>query len=277
MGINIINHGLINDSLQSVTDTNTFYNDSTHQLLKHKQPTTKSLFTSHELNFKTFSPNPIPAKNKDWISFTLLGCFALFVFIKLFYKAKFLKISKSFYSKKIFFQYSREGQILRKQIFYPLILIYIITTSFVVFQYYCIYTNTDISRPDSFIIFKNIFFLIFLYLIFKILIIKILSPIFKIKNKNNLLILNLFIFKSFTGIILFFLLIFSTFLFTKFLVIFNLIILGIMFIIKAYRNFLIGLSFNNYSVLYNILYLCSIEILPLLLLVKIIINYLIII
>lgn len=273
MGIEIINQTIINDSLKSVNDTNTFYLDARNQIIREKQTIQKSLFTSHELGFKSFSPNPIPENNKDWISYTLFACLILFVFIKLFYRSEILKIYKSFFSRKIFYQYSREGQILKNQIFLPLILLFIITTSFIVYQLFCLYTNSVLGRPDSFIIFSKIFLFISLFLAYKLLTIIVLKSVFKIKDKNNVISLNIIIFESFTGIISLFLLIFSTFIFIKFFIILNLIILGIIFIYKIQRNLLIGLSYSNFSVLYNILYLCSVEILPLLLLVKLIINY----
>jgi hypothetical protein len=109
--------------------------------------------------------------------------------------------------------------------------------------------------------------------ILKIGLIRFLSFIFRTHQPSNEYILNILIFNILTGIFLLPLLVFAVYLKCVIFLWICMIIFTLFFIFRLIRGFLIGISITKFSSVFLFVYLCSLEMLPLVVLIKVILKY----
>ncbi|MFA5727673.1 MAG: DUF4271 domain-containing protein, partial [Saccharofermentanaceae bacterium] len=85
--------------------------------------------------------------------------------------------------------------------------------------------------------------------------------------------LNLLVFCLITGPVILIFLVFIVYMKSDFLLYCALVIFSIFFIFRVLRGFYIGMGLRKFSFLFLFVYLCSLEILPLLVLVKLLLGY----
>ena len=101
--------------------------------------------------------------------------------------------------------------------------------------------------------------------------IRFISNVFKNQNATYYYLLNSYISNVIIGILflpLLFLFTFSNKIITDKILIICIIIIIILNVIKLIRNIISGFSYSKFSSLYLILYLCTVEILPIIILIK---------
>jgi len=103
--------------------------------------------------------------------------------------------------------------------------------------------------------------------------VSILGIVFKTKETTYNYLLNLMIFAIITGPVILFFLVFIVYLKTPAILYLCLAIIILLFIFRFIRGFLIGMALTRFSYLLLFVYLCSLEILPLLVLLKFILNH----
>jgi hypothetical protein len=103
--------------------------------------------------------------------------------------------------------------------------------------------------------------------------VSVLGIVFKTKETTYNYLLNQLIFAIITGPILLFFLVLIVYLESPLILYFCLTIIAIIYTFRFFRAFLIGLALTKFSYLLLFVYLCSLEILPLLVLLKLIFNY----
>lgn len=113
---------------------------------------------------------------------------------------------------------------------------------------------------------------IFLFYLFRLLFIKLSGYIFKTSEKSSQQ-LNIYInTENMLGVLLIPVLIFSLYAKVPFVLFAGLLMFIILLIIRWVKTFFIGMSISGFSVLHLILYLCTLEIIPVLIVIKLVEN-----
>jgi hypothetical protein len=207
-----------------------------------------------------------------WMFFPLLICF---VFATIFTFINYKRIShlfKAFLLPHFTNQFIREGNIMREFFIYPALLTYFISISFLISTalHYFLHFNFGFSQSLLISLFVLFFF------IFRILIIKFIGWVFRTSREAFEYMINNMIFSIVSGVFLFplvFFMNFSSHFISEILLYLIMIIIGIIFIYRTIRGLMIGLSSERYSLYYLFLYLCTVEILPLYISVKLLITF----
>jgi len=235
---------------------------------------TKSFFTEHELPASNYAPEPIARPDNGWILPVLMFCFALFAAIQVFYRKRFIQIIRASYSNQQLNLLIREGTPSGEWITRGLGFITLITTSLFLYQ-----INDQILHLEPPANATNIqFYLIILaiysiFLIFKFLLIQISSIIFLTRQVTIKYFLNSLIFNIIIGILLLPILLLTTYSGSPILIKMAIGLVGSILIYKLFKSIIVGLSNTKFSIVYLFLYLCTVEILPVLLLIKFVMNY----
>jgi len=208
----------------------------------------------------------------DWIFFIFLICLVSTTIFTYKNNKRIAQLFKAFLVPHFTNQLIREGNIMREFFVYPLLFIYFVTTSLLFSNVLHHFFHYEIALKQSMLISLAIFS----FFIFKIFLINILGWVFQTKKETFEYLTNYLIFSIVVGLFLFpfvFFLIYTTPSITVFLLYGVLIVFGLIFVYRTIRGFLIGLSSERYRLYYLFLYLCTVEILPLSISVKLLINF----
>lgn len=202
-----------------------------------------------------------------WVHLTLAFWLLVLVFVRQSYSFRLRQIFVAVFKPKQVKQLLREGNILSQG--FPILLL--ILSAFTI----SLFAFIAISRkfPDSAYFSLGEGFLIFFgsvlaFHLMKFLVIRFLGLLFETENASLLHLIDHFLFLISQGLILFPLLILfmyselSLFLYVGILIFFSL------WLFRLQRAIVIGLSVTNFSPFYLFLYLCTLEVIPFLLLYK---------
>ncbi len=231
-----------------------------------------SIFGNKNLTLKSWSAQPLPIKHFDWIFFTLLFCLLSMVLINFTNRKRVAALVKSFMVPHFTNQLIRDGSIQKEFFTYPMLLIYFISMGLFAFRFLIHFFNFEPSMLNGF----KILGVVFMFYMAKYVFSVILGSIFKTKKETFEYTTNTFIFSIVTGIFLvpmvFLIYYFNASLSSLFLYI-TLLIMMLISVYRSFRGFLIGLNSERYHLYYLFLYLCTVEVLPLLISVKLLMMY----
>ena len=106
----------------------------------------------------------------------------------------------------------------------------------------------------------------------KVALVQLLGMVFKTRETTYNYLLNLLIFALLSAPVMLVVLVFILYLKTPVLLYICMIIFMLLLIFRFVRGFFIGITLTKFSYLFLFVYLCSLEILPLLVIVKILLN-----
>lgn len=244
--------------LQFYTPTiSSFENDTTYST---------SVFENHLLKPRSFTKNEILRTNSDWIIVPFLLVFILYIYISTNFHQRWMQTIKAPFSKRYLGQLERDGNIFNETILFPMIFIVIISISmlfFLIIKYFA--TSSEIGMSES-----NIYLILFgvylLFTLFKSLLIVIVGYVFDTQSESLSLILQNLLTLSISSIIIFpFLLTYAYSNISVFLY-FSVIIIILFSIFKNIKAFEIWNKTYNYYKIF--IYLCTVEILPYVLILK---------
>jgi hypothetical protein len=109
-------------------------------------------------------------------------------------------------------------------------------------------------------------------LIAKVTLVQFLGVIFKTRETTGNYLLNLLIFALLSGPVLLVALVLIIYLKSILILKISLVLFIVLMVFRLMRGFFIGMALRKFSYLFLFVYLCSLEILPLLVLVKIVLN-----
>jgi hypothetical protein len=209
----------------------------------------------------------------DW----LLGIFLLmtlfFIWIRIYYSKFFMTLANALVSFQISAKMFRGKNVLHRRVSIVLDFIYLVVLSVFIFELATHFNivKLEMSRFNLFLVFLNIIMLVTL---FRIFVLRFTGYLFVNQSLFNEYIHNTFVVNKGIGIALFPVIIaahyFPPTMITEILMI-GTVILLLAFILKAIRAYQIIIR-KDILIFYLILYLCTLEILPLLLGYKIIIS-----
>jgi hypothetical protein len=243
-------------------------------LLSPGMPAAPSFFTSHQLKTQDIRPVLFKKYQPDWILGLFLLCFVLLAWAQVFYRRRLRQILMATYSKRFLSQLVRDGDLFSERISLATGFIYFIIISLFLFQLYELVLVKDAGRlHQGFPLFALISIFVLGFWMLKIGLIRFLSFIFRTRQTSREYILNILIFNILTGIFLLPLMVFAVYLKSVIFLWICMILFVLFFFFRFVRGFLIGISITKFSYLFLFVYLCSLEILPLVVLLKVVLKY----
>lgn len=210
--------------------------------------------------------------NNDWITLVFLFVFLLLVIAKLIYKERLFELFTLFFSKKYLIKYSKESPLIFNG-FNSLLFLILITAISLIILIFIIEYRAELINNESFYLFLKINIGVSLFFFFRFLLGYLLGLLFDVKQQQLLLsftkmsylfnsilftlpflIFTFFVKKHNLLVFQFTLLLFST-----------LLIIRYIFVFRTNKSFLHKQWFNFF------MYLCALEIAPLMLVLKIVI------
>ena len=266
---------LTNESIPPVADSLKKYYDFSVYNFVTPPPAPKeltetiSVFGKHQLLPVHSGPMAIIRQSTDWITILLLVCLLLFAWIQTTSQKRFAQIFKAVMQPHSVNQLEREGNLFRERITLSLGAIYYIVGSVFIFQLF----NAFYTLPgeiDNLSFTALILAALFSYQMLKSILIYTSGIIFKTAESSRYYQLNTLIFNQITGIVVFPFSIMALYWENTTFLIIGSVIVSLLFGYRLFRGILTGMANKNYNLLYLFLYLCTLEILPLLLLLKVI-------
>jgi hypothetical protein len=218
------------------------------------------------------TPHPFQSYQPDWILGILLLCFAMVAWSQYFYRNRLKQILTAPFLKRYMSILLREGNLFSDRISVPLGLIYFLTVPLLAYETHSLLNIVPV-RLNSFLLFLILCIALGIYWIAKYILMKLLGRIFRTYQTTREYLLNILVINFITGIALLPFLTLIVYLKSPFLLYISLAIFGISFLFRFVRGFLIGISLKKFSYLFLFVYLCSLEILPLIILSKILLTY----
>jgi hypothetical protein len=223
---------------------------------------------------KDFQATIRPTVTSDWILVVLLLCLVIITWIRFSYKKRLGLILQSSFSKQNLTLLIREGGFGYDMINLSLGFVFIITLALLLYLASTGITGNSSGGEGSLMIFLALVAGIIVWLIFRLVLIRLLRWTFKTNETTTFYLMNTMTFQIIIGIFLLPLLVMNVYAHTPFLLFISLGVGSILFILKLFRGLIIGLSDTNFSIFYLFFYLCTVEILPILVIVKLAMNYL---
>jgi len=233
----------------------------------------RSPFQPHQLQPHDFRVKTVTKLHPEWVSGVLLFCFLLLAWGQVFYRRRINQIYRAPFSKRFINQLIRDGNLFRERISIVLGIIYLLSFSLLVYIMNEKLTGFSIEGIGGLELYVIIVAGLMAYLTVKLTMVQIIGAIFKTRETTLNYLLNLLIFALISGPLLLVALVLIVYLQSTILLIGCIAVFLILFIFRFFRGFFIGLTLRKFSYLFLFVYLCSLEILPLLVLLKVLITY----
>ena len=232
---------------------------------------TVTMFQPHSLAMQ--HPHPM-ALNRDralWPFFVLLLILLVFTFVKVLYNKTIRQILAAFFSNVVTNQVVRDENVLVQRASVLLTIVFNLAAAFYLYYISVLYGWSSDYIGAGFGRFLVFALIISFAYTFKFIILKLTGFIFLLDKAFVVYIFNIFLINNVLGIALIPIVIALSFLsasYQPYLVVFSFILIGIAYCYRVVRGVLIGLSSPDFSGFYLFLYLCALEISPLLILLK---------
>jgi len=233
----------------------------------------KSLFTHHSLIPKNFEPKPKIAQDQNWMVMILVFVLFLVAILRVYYQRKFTLFINAFFSKRFSNQIIREENALTQSTSVILSIVFLISIS-LFFYLVSLHFHHQLIGANELQKFGVIILACVVFYFLKFLTNKLGGYLFKVYKETDEYIFNQFLVLQIMGLLLValcILLSYNTNINKEFIIYTGFITLGIGFIVRMIKSFGIA-NTNTYSPVYIFLYLCTLEILPLIIIVKLIVR-----
>ena len=235
----------------------------------NEQSQQKSIFSGHLLK-PNDAKNTIKEKsNFGWISIIFIILFSIYAFIQASNFRKVQQFIKSFLGIRFLNQLLRESNFYKERITYPLLIVSFTSTS--LFFYGVMAFGSENSFLSLGVLpFLKILILIFSLFIIKLFVVKVSGALFNVGQDETDYTSNIFLFSMFSGVFLLPIGICFWYIPNVFFEYLGFGLLTVMFGFRLFRTFFFSINESKYSKYYLFLYLCTVEIAPLIVLVKLV-------
>jgi len=228
-----------------------------------------SVFSNHLLVPSHQGPLPVKRQPTDWITMLLVICLIIFAWIQTYYSKRFSQIFRAAAQPHFVNQLEREGNLFSERISLGLGFIYYAVFSIFIFQLLSFFNKVP-GGMTSFMLTAIIFGSLFAFQMLKSAIVYSSGIIFETRESARFHQLNILIFNHITGVVLFPFSIIALYWENPFFLYAGAVTTFIIIFYGFFRSILSGLDNKNYNLFYLFMYLCTLEILPMLLLLKVI-------
>lgn len=233
------------------------------------------LFNNHSLQSENISPILNPVNTQQWISWLSVACFALIVWMFTTERKKINLLIGAAISNRNVEELIRKEYAISNRISIVLSLVFLITSSLFIYQT-DVYFNWINTPPGSAgVVFSKIFACVLSFIIVKALVIRSIGFVFELEQESFMHVFTIFLFNEVIGLFIFPLVVFTQFshsaLSTAFLYI-TIAFFAFMYIYKLLRLMVFGQNNLQISKIHLFLYLCTLEILPLIVTIKLFVS-----
>lgn len=211
---------------------------------------------------------PRESAGSDWIILPFLVSLLLITISRAAFRRRFRYIFLSLFSTNNMNIMLREGNILSEPVSVLLFGNYIIMMSMFFFLLPGILPSFIAPDLPSFLWLPIILVVLILFIALKVTAITLSGNIFMTGEESSAYLLNMFLFNHVAGIIIWPVLLASVYTGSKELLMIGAIALAVLYLVRGIKGMIIGLRRSRFSPVLFLLYLCTLEIIPLLLLVK---------
>ena len=234
----------------------------------------KTFFSTGSLKGNYFNPVEITKTSNDWIAVHLIILLVLLAWVRFFYRKRLSQVFSSAAANHYYYQLSREGNLFRERISIPLFIIYLVSFSLFIYLLVVYFAPPSFTPLQGIKLFSAIILMVLIFWIIKNGIINLTGIIFKDYYSSSDILLTNFIFNLVFGLILLPIVIIAVYCSYKNILYAGIVVWLLLTVYRVGRELFSGISLSNYSLYYRILYLCTLEILPLLVVTKLVIKVL---
>jgi len=234
--------------------------------------TEHSLFTGHSLRLNNLEPVKKPVYSYDWMLGVFLIVLVLFAYIKVTYNKRLREIINAALKRNPG-PIIRDDNVLSQRVSIFLSIVFLLNLSVFIFQV-TTYYGFRLFDGDGFVLFIKILLAVLLLNLAKTLLIGLLGFILKLKDDISEYILNMFLFNKTSGLLVAPLLVCIAYFHefnSRYFIFAAAGIFSISFFKRIIRTTVAGINKLYLSKFYLLLYICTLEIIPLLILFKVII------
>ncbi len=252
------------------------YESPTHNFESSKfQKDTLSFFSTHQLMPK-HEKAIIRETNSEnaWMPVIFVMALAIFTFLHINYNKRMNLIYKSVISKRYINQIIRETHFFQERISIFLFTFFLLVTALFIFlalKYYFIFPA---YWPRAFFVYLIIVVLLLLVFFSRMIMKSMVAWIFKTQRLTTEYLHSVFLLDAVISILLFFLIVFTYISQLRVFIITGFVLLAFMMVHKGLRLISVGVNSRKFSVFYMILYLCTVEIIPIIILTKFVMIFL---
>jgi len=221
----------------------------------------------------TIQPVPVIPFQPAWIFWIYFGMFIILAWVQLLFFQRFKLLIQANFSTRSLHQLIREGNLFNEWISIALSVIYVMSIAMVVSQVLKLLIHPFNFMIPDFQLFMLLCLAVVGFWALKLLIMNFLSIIFMTERTNNEYKLNILTTISFLGFLLLPILVFTVYLKSSWLIYVCLGIIILASLFRLIKGFIIGISLAKFSYFFLFVYLCTLEILPLLIAAKLIQKY----
>ena len=231
----------------------------------------KSIFTGHELPVRSIVPRSLEPRNPDWFTIALFLLLAWFAWTRVVYSKTVGQLFSAFFNINATNQIVRDENILVQRASVMLSLMYYFALALFAFLALDWFSINILWLGNG--MFRFLFLLMAIAMAYslKTVLLKVLGNVFDVERPAASFIFNFTLINNATGVVLIPLVMVSAYLDSSFVTLFFYLsfgVLSISFIYRQIRAFRIWTSMPGVPFFYFILYICTLEISPLLLLYK---------
>lgn len=217
-------------------------------------------------------PQDLPYGNEDWITVHFLLALVVYSWVRLFYSKRLKQVFRALSGIRFQGMLAREGNLLRERISIALMIVYLISTTLLVYLVFTRILHFKVLGLDSFRLFSFIMLLVIVFWILKNLANSIIGRVFKNPVVISEYLLTNFVFNITIGSLLIPVLILAVYLPSVEMLYFALGIWVIGFIYRLIRLMVTSLSYTKFSLFNRFLYLCTFELTPVFIIIKLVMS-----
>ncbi len=230
-----------------------------------------SLFQGHALQPVNQNPIPLPRRTPDWFTLTLIFVIIAFAWIRVFYSKIFKQLINAFFSNSISNQVVRDENILVQRASILMSFVFYLTASLFIYQV-SVFFNWDYPfLGEGFLRFLVVCLIVAFAYSFKMVLLKAIGEVFELDRPVASYIFNIFLINNMLGLILIPVVVAIAFVVTYstgIAIYTGVALVIIAFIYRLVRAINIWMTLPGVSIFYLILYFCTLEIAPLVIIVK---------
>ncbi|MBN8701716.1 MAG: DUF4271 domain-containing protein [Bacteroidetes bacterium] len=234
-----------------------------------------NLFKNHELQPKSTKPSIHYFNNITWLGWILILCYALFILVRKNYRKRLTGLLESFLSNRNTEGATRKDNPIANRLTIVLSVLFLTLMSL-----FCLQVNTNFHFFDSYIgltphNYFRIFTFVFIFYAIKIAVISLIGNTFSATAQTNHHISSVVLYNSILTFFIFPIIAiiqFTPFVSSDKLFVTSFFLLLLFNAYKLFRMFESGFSQLRVGKFYLFLYLCTLEILPLVVLIKLLIS-----
>lgn len=269
-------HPPTNDSLKHFFDYSVYSPGGwVKKQVAEKYFSVPSLFIGHQLKTSTLQPLIRQISSTDWTVGAMLMCLLIFTWVQRFYAKRLRQVFKAAALPRYMNQIEREGNLFAERISLGLSIVYIIIFTIAIGQILDRTAGLTFSGKEGKWLYLELLGAVSGIWLIKAGFIKIIGTIFKTTEYARAYLLNNLIFNIILGLLLFMPVVMTAFVDADFYTWVSIVIILILMVYKVLRGIFIGLTNSNFSILYLFIYLCTLEILPFVILYKALTAYVI--